>query len=581
MKRLFLYITLILLGYSCSDNILDKEPLDIISDATVWNDAELIDQYLTECYAEVAPYLDQSYLFKNTKVVLQENVMLGIADEADSRWNKTSKPNDISVEGLGYLDWWGYETVRRLNYLIEEIDDSPVTDKIEYAAEARFLRAFCYFNMVKRYGGVPLILNVQSLTDSEEELYPERDSEDDVYQFIIDELDDIIDNDQLPTQAVESGRAYLYAALALKSRAAMYAASIATWGTVQLDGLVGIPEEKKDYYWQASYNASKKIIEDNQFALYDANSDKSDNYRELFLTEDNCEVIYAECFTGSSGKNHSWDMWQSPASYNAWGGGQQNCVYLEMVESYGNTDGTSGIIDRDKIESGYLWTMEELFGKKDPRFKASIYTQGTPWIGDTLDYHNGIIKEDGTVTTQAYNEVDGRGVCAVAVGSKSFGILKYLDESIAIVGGPRRSSTDWMVFRLGEIYLNLAEAAFELDKEDEALEAVNKIRDRAGMPEYTSITRDNIRDERKIELAFEANRFWDLRRWRTAVSDLTREYTGLRYILDYETRKYKLELVSNITGDPSPKFEEKHYYYPITLPRTSVNRNLVENLGYE
>ena len=86
MKRLFLYITLVLLGSSCSDDVLDKKPLDIISDATVWNDASLTEQYLTECYAEVGPYLDQSYLFDNTQVVLQENVMLGIADEADSRW---------------------------------------------------------------------------------------------------------------------------------------------------------------------------------------------------------------------------------------------------------------------------------------------------------------------------------------------------------------------------------------------------------------------------------------------------------------------------------------------------------------
>jgi hypothetical protein len=250
-----------------------------------------------------------------------------------------------------------------------------------------------------------------------------------------------------------------------------------------------------------------------------------------------------------------------------------------MVESYDNIDGTSGVIDRDKIASGHLWTMEELFGKKDPRFKASIYTQGTPWIGDSLDYHNGVITEDGAVTTQAYKEVDGRGRCAVVAGSRSFGILKYLDESIAIVGGPRRSSTDWMVFRLGEIYLNLAEAAFELNKQDEALEAVNKIRDRAGMPEYTSISREKIRAERKVELAFEANRFWDVRRWRTAVTDLTKKYTTLQFILDYKTRKYKLEFAS--LGTYSPVFEEKYYYYPITLSRTSVNPNLVENPGYE
>lgn len=581
MKRLF-YIPLLILSISsCIDDILNKSPLDMISDATVWNDPVLIGQYLAQCYAEVGPYLDQSYLFDNNLVIIQETAMLGIADEANSRWNSTPKLYNIALGGLGYLDWWGYPTVRRLNEFLEKIETAPVTNKVQFAAEARFLRAFCYFNMVKRYGGVPLILRVQSVNDSEEELYRARDKEEDVYQFIIDELDDIVNNELLPVQA-ESGRATLYAALALKSRAAMYAASIATWGDVRLGGLVGIPAEKKDYFWEASYSASKKIIDDDRFALYDVNPDKSANYRQLFLTKNNSEVIYTEGYTGASGKYHSWDMWQSPASYNPWAGGQQNTVYLDMVESYDNIDGTPGVIDRAKIASGHLWTMEELFGNKDPRFKASIYTQETPWLGDLLDYHNGVIKEDGTITTEAYKDVQGRGRCAVVAGSNSFGILKYLDESAAIVSGPRTSSTDWIVFRLGEIYLNLAEAAFELDKEPEARAVINQIRNRAGMPEYMSaITRENIRAERKVELAFEANRFWDLRRWRTAVTDLTKSYTGLRYILDYQTRKYKLELVPNISGNPAPAFLEKFYYYPITQTRTSNNPNLVENPGYQ
>jgi hypothetical protein len=591
MKKFRLYIisaVVLSLAYGCADDVLTKYPLDMISDQTVWNDPVLIEQYLTQCYAEVGPYFDQGYRFDNTKDVLQELVMLAIADEATYGWQQTPKSHQITVTGSheysftgtgqASLMWWGYPTVRRLNQFLERVGEALVSDRERLIGEARFLRAFCYFNMVKRYGGVPLILREQLLDDPEEELYRKRDREEDVYQFIIDEMDDLVTNGILPSSA-PAGRVTLYTALALKSRAAMYAASIATWGTVQLDGVVGIPSGKAAYFWQASYDASKKIISDGQFALYLAKpDDRAANYRELFLTKNNSEVIWAECYTGVSGKNHSWDLCNSPFSYNPWAGGQQNPVYLEMVESYGHIDGTDGVIDRDKINASHLWTMDELFGKKDPRFKASVFTHETPWIGDLLDYHYGVITEDGTLTTEPYKEVLGSGRCNGR--STPFGILKYLDESIAIPSGPRTSATDWIVFRLGEIYLNLAEAAFELGKADEAKDAVNEIRRRAGMPEFTSVTREEIRAERKVELAFEANRYWDVRRWRTAVTDLTKSYSGLRYILDYQTRKYKLEIVPDVNGFPSPYFEEKHYYFPMTLGRISNNPNLVENPGW-
>ena len=591
MKKIRLYIIsviLLSLVHGCAEDVLTKYPLDIISDQMVWNDPVLIEQYLTQCYAEVGPYLDQGYRFDNTKIIFRELVMLAMADEATAAWNGPSKSHQITVTGSheyewdefggrqATLVWWGYPTVRRLNQFVARVAEAPVPDKERLVGEARFLRAFCYFMMVKRYGGVPLILREQLIDDPDEELYRKRDKEEDVYQFIIDEMDDLVTNGSLPASA-PAGRVTLYTALALKSRAAMYAASIATWGTVQLDGVVGIPAGKAAHFWQASYDASKKIISDGHFALYNAKpDDKAANYRELFLTKNNSEVIWAECYTGISGKNHSWDMWQTPRSYNAWASGQLTEVNLEMVESYGNIDGASGVIDRDKINAGYLWTMDELFGKKDPRFKASIYTQETPWRGDLLDYHNGVITEDGTLTTEAYKEVLGQGRC---VAARPFGTLKYLDESLN-PSGPRTSSTDWIVFRLGEIYLNLAEAAFELGKTDEAKDAVNEIRKRAGMPVFAAVTREDIRAERKIELAFEANRYWDLRRWRTAVTDLTKSWTGLRFILDYKTRKYKLEIMPDVTGLPSPYFEEKHYYFPITLSRISNNPNLVENPGW-
>jgi SusD family. len=579
-KNIFLLIFVVFLS-GCNDDILNKAPLDIISDKTVWEDPVLIRSYLTQCYGELGFYNDMPHLA--ARDFFADMVTSGISDEATSEWNSTAKSHWISIAG-GQMEWWGYSTVRRLNLFIARAEESSLTDKISLIAEARFLRAFAYFNMVKRYGGVPLILHEQQIDDPDEELYRKRDKEEDIYQFVIDEMNDIVSKQLLPESYAGNNvtRPNIYVALALKSRAAMYAASIATWGKVQIDGLVGIPAEKANSYWQDSYDASKKILDDNKYALYDKQpDDKVMNYRNIFLEKNHSEIIFVEAYNGISGKGHSWDMWQNPFSYNVWAGGQQNPVYLEMVESYGNIDGTSGVIDRDKIASGYLWTMEELFGKKDPRFHASIYTHETSWMnGDVkLDFHNGVLTEEGVLTTEPYKEVLGRGRCFGRCSP--FGILKYLDESWGIVQERYYSKTDWIVFRLSEIYLNLAEAAFELGKQNEALDAVNIVRERAGMPKLQTINRDLIRAERKIELAFEGNRYWDVRRWRTAVEDLTQSYRGLRYILDYRTQKLQIQIVENIAGTPRPYFEEKHYYLPITNARTANNPNLVENPDYK
>lgn len=591
MKKI-LFLIIIIFIVSC-EAILDKQPLDIISDSIVWDDPVLVNKYLLQCYAEMKFYDEMQlgadhYGYSTSNVTF---VATNISDEATAYWFQTPKSHWISING-GHFEWWGYEVVRKLNIFIEQMEASTLPDheKTNLNAEARFLRAFAYFNMVKRYGGVPLILNVQQLDDPIDELYPKRAKEEEVYQFIINELNEIINAKALPESytSADLGRPTIYAAAALKSRAAMYAASIATWGQVQLDGIVGIAQSKKDYFWQESLSASEMIINSGKFSLYNKYPEnKSKNYRALFLDENNSEVIFSEVFDGRQGKGHSWDHWQNPRGYNSWGGGQASCVYLEMVESYENIDGSDPKIDREKIEGYHLWSMEELFGKKDPRFKASIYTQESSWSHNgeqvKLDYHHGLRLPDGNwIWSGHYEGIPAIGFCQQNPWATPFGVLKYLDESKAMVPDRGYSDTDWIIFRLGEIYLNYAEAAFELNKPDLALSAINEIRNRAGMPLLNSITLEKIRNERKIELAFEGNRYFDLRRWRTAVKDLTNAWHGLRYLLDYSSGKYFLQIVDNVAGNnPVPYFDEKHYYLPITLGRTSANPNLIENPGYK
>ena len=595
MKKIHLLIlSMVLFITSCSD-VLDKEPLDIISDAAVWSDPVLIDDYLNECYAEMVFAWETQYGGTSKQAIglytwFEQTYSMTIADEARPGWESGPKSHWITPSG-GIMEYWAYPTIRRLNLFLEKMEQVSLdpTFKSERMAEARYLRAHAYFNLVKRYGGVPLITRVQQLDDPEEELYPSRTKEADIYDFILSELDAISDD----LIGSDRGRATKWTALALKSRAAMYAGSIATWGTVRINGIVGIPEEMASQYWQASYDASRDIISNGGFALYNVTpSDKISNFRNLFLDEGNSEVIFSEQFDGLNGKGHSYDMWNMPRARHAWGAGQQVAVFLEMVESFDHLDGSSGVIDRAKISSGYKWTIEELFGNKDPRFHASIYTQGTAWAnGGDLDYHNQIITPTGWQNIGAY-----KGVLAVTPQSVSptpFGVLKYLDEQKrALVHERNHSDTDYIVFRLGEILLNYAEAAIELGKDGDALWAINELRTRAGMPTFSVVGRDEVRKERKVELAFEGNRYWDLRRWRVAATELSQYYSGLQFVLDgasYEegaydvkTAKYQLIVIPNIEGVPAPYFDaSKHYYLPIGLGRTGQNPNLIPNPGYQ
>jgi hypothetical protein len=437
--------------------------------------------------------------------------------------------------------------------------------------------------LVKRYGGVPLITKVQNLNDPKEELYPARNKESEIYDFIISELEEI--KDVLPDAQTSDavGRPSKYAALSLQSRAALYAGSIAKFGTVKLDGLAGIDNSLSAAYYQKAYDAAKKIIDSQRFSLYDRNPDKAANFRNLFLDEaNNPEAIFTILHNTtpreSGGNGTVYDYFQAPWP-NAWGLGNQDQPYLEMVEEFEYTDGRPGKLDRGAVQ-GKLWTIEELWKDKDPRFFASIYTQGTSWKGRPLDFHKGLILPNGTIQ----NDGSYEGVLANGnqnINGTAFGVLKYLNETNDLALTTGTSDTDYLVFRYGETLLNFAEAAFELGKTNEALDALNQVRARAGIAPLSNIDREKIQHERKVELFAEGHRYWDARRWRTAVNDFSINQSGLQYILDFASGKYKVVVRENM--DPvttPPKFYERNYYFPITPPRTGQNPNLVENPGY-
>ena len=585
---------------SCSD-VLDKVPLDKISDNAVWNDAALTEAYLVHLYARMTVLTSDNNPDNSDwlSTFFQPFTTWCLADEARTNWSGVGysyKFGNLRIGG-GLLEWWAYTQNREINTFIENVPQTPLSNELKKVrmAEARFLRAFNYFSMVKRYGGVPIITKVQLMDDPEDEMYPKRNSEKEVYDFIISEMDDIV-NDLLDPSATETGRPSNMAALALKCRASLFAGSIAQFGKVQLNGLLGFSADQANGYYQKTYDAADQIIKSGKHQLYNQDADKAMNFRKIFLDEGNVETILVRPYntvSAMSGGN-AWgvDFFQCPLPHG-WDGGNETAPYLEMVEEFEYIDGRPGTLDRAAIQQG-LWSIDDLYKDKDPRFFATIYTQETPWKGSTLDLHWGVLKPDGTTElSDAYEGVRAKGVSVKGSGTgigTSFGVLKYLNEAndnVAEAAAWAASGQDWIVFRYGEILLNYAEAAFELGKEADALNAVNQIRARAGISALSSIDRTKIRHERKVELAFENHRYWDLRRWRTAVTDLTRDFTGVYYTLDYNSyaageKKYKIVLVNKIDNAiSSPTFYDYNYYFPITLTRTVNNPNLVENPGYQ
>ncbi|PXX21838.1 RagB/SusD family nutrient uptake outer membrane protein [Arenibacter sp. ARW7G5Y1] len=575
MKYSTLFVTIfIFLGIvGCSD-IFERQPLDKISSAAVWEDLQLIDANLADLYVSTPfRYSENSSRMTQPSYMGAEAYVHNAADSwIDGSLNETG----------GVWEYWAYDQIRRINTFIQNVSQSPIDEDIRERrlAEARFLRAYAFFEMVKRYGGVPIITEAQSVNDPEEELFVSRNSEKEVYDFIAQECDAVATS--LHNVSDEFGRVTEFTALALKSRAMLYAASIATFGNQQLDGLLGFPSSEATSYWQKSYDASKEIINSGNFSLYNGKPDKAQNFQHLFLDEQNTEIIFAKVYHGRDKVGHSYDFYNYPAGFeNYWGAATS--VYLETIESFEYSDGSSGKLNYEDLQSG-LVDFDNLFENKDPRFFASILFPEAPFKDSRVRTHGGTFYNGEYIIAPTligdYNGLPWYGQSiAFAKAGTHFPVKKMINEleDQALEG---ESHTDFIVYRYGEILLNLAEAAFEIGKTDEALEYINQVRARAGIASLTDLDRNKIRQERRVELAFEEHRFWDLRRWRIAVEELSKEMHKLSSLdFDWDTKSYKVTI-----GPVDPiirNFKEAYYYFPIGITRISNNPNLApENPGY-
>ena len=585
------YLVLILCTcvlFACSD-YLNEPPLDRITEADVWNDKALMDTYFFQIY-ENMPW---DYLQDFGGGAGGGAHRDALSDLARSTYSWTPATNTFRPGNWGTannwwpLDWWGYSNLWKINYSIENLEQISegvlsVEELNNRLGEMYFLRAFCYYEMVKRYGGVPIILEAQNpeLTP-EEELFPPRNTEKEVYDLILSDTQAAFD--LLPaTWSSQRGRATKWAAKALESRAALYAGSIAKYGTVEVNGLVGIPASDANAYFQISLNASQSLITESGFGLFNEYPDPAENYARLFLDETDDETIFMKVWIPFE-KGHSYDLRNVPYSYRLdWGSSMSPTK--QLIDSYEVL--STGLLPN---QSGSGYDENNPWENRDPRLKGTILTNNDMFQGSPVQIWYGT-EVNGTIDTGSGTGIgkDGIGVHPDATKT-GFYVRKYLaDGSNPLLIPQYYSGQDCIIFRMGEIYLNAAEAAYELGNEGLVGDYIEPIRTRAGLTQnlrlqsFSGIAlRDRIRNERKIELAFEDQRYWDLRRWRIAEEALSIQVEGvrtLRHIDGFGNETFTYETFD--AEAEQMNFYPRHYYMPIGQDRRNNNPNLLENPGY-
>jgi hypothetical protein len=583
---------------SCLDDFLTRQPKNLLSEADVWANGgdrnaimALLANYYDNIPFESGPETGSWGQFLS---MYCDESMRGYSFGAPYTPTMTDAlNNDVNQHTMWdardtYRNYNAYAHIRNINDFLERLAEADMEDKNHLMAEAYFIRAFHYFSLVKRYGGVPIITHTQAYDAGNfDEMKIARSTEEEVWDRVAQDADSSVAwfNRRRPA-TVEPYRANKYAAFALKSRAMLYAATIAKYGNVQLKGLVGVPAASAQRFFELSLAASDSVISSGKYNLYDKKGNtpaqKAENFQELFLDKTmHEEAIVLKYFQGP--KFHSFDYVNAAPSYRVNWGSATNPT-LDLVEAFEYTDGTPGTLKVDNMGTAIHYAdPKDLFAGKDPRFFATVLYPGCPWQGSTVEVRKGILYGGIKITASAYGEqrdginiIGKDGMVLSDATETGFYIKKFMDPVNKL--DQLRSETPHLAMRYAEVLLNHAEAAVELGRNDAALESINKIRTRAGIQTKASVTRDDVRHERRVELAFENHRFWDIRRWRIATTLMNNtKFRGLIPWYDVGADDHFFE-TGNAAREQAKTFLEKDYYFRI--PGIETNEKLVQNPGY-
>ncbi len=535
---------LLMLLSSCKKT-LDLQPLDAYSGNDVWTDPKLAEVFVNGIYDQtVLGYKDGGMGWSAQTDELYSN--FGWENENMYMRGEATPDN----QGSNTLNFWPqlYTSIRYANIFFSNIgrmDTSSNGDQVRrMKGEVYFLRALAYFELLKRFGGVPLITKVYDVADKN--FTEKRASWTETKNFILADITQALQ--LLPfayTSDNDKGRITAGAALALKSRLLLYAASpyFNTSNDRQL--------------WQQAKDAAKAVIDYNG-SMYSLYGDASKGtYNNTFLDFFNSEIIFARVYSGLV-KADRYNTVSRDLSPNGYNGYSAYNVLQQMVDDFEMADG-SVFSWNNPVEASAPYTGRE------PRFYADVLANNQQFKGRLTQFYEG--GDDSPQSPYSPWNASKTRYC----------VRKMVDEKTDW-NKQDYAASQWVVFRLSEIYLNYAEACAALGEEGEALNYLNKIRtQKAGLPPVTaagSALMDKIRHERRIELCFEGHRFFDLRRW--GMAEKGSEDAGGIIIRKQPDGSftYQRMVVQDRTWQPG------FYYYPI--PRTEIQKNpaITQNAGY-
>ncbi len=612
MKKSFIYIIILALSFinfSCDSDYLNEPPLNVITGDQIFSSEQGIDAYMVALYNQL-PIEDFNYAAHSGFNNFPSKDFLALSTDEMSSTYFIKDANSQIEDGTG-LGWYagGYSAIRNTIDFITKLENSDaITEarKSELVAEAKWMLAYDYFALVKRYGGVPIITDIKDFTgDNLEELQVPRNKEKEVWEHIFVLLDDAIAG--LPETNSDNNkyRANKYVALALKSRAALFAASIAKYGTEGLNGLLGLPHSDSEKYFQLASDASKAIMISGKYSLYQNNPNKSLNYAEYFYSkEDESETIFKKVFQYPS-VTHNFDNWALPAGYVGYAGyGSGFCPTLNFVEKFEYVDGTSGEL-KVKDDDGnllYYTNTLDLFNNRDPRLAGTVMLPGSTWANQkspgVIEIRGGVLYKGELIkSNNKQEEITFDDGTSMKIIGKSGIVDGYAEETptgfyIRKFLDPNPSSPDkwynawwsdvpWKEFRYAEILLNYAEAEFELENPRNALDPINEIRGRAGIKllDLEDLSLEKIRHERNVELAFENKTYWDYIRWRVFDSKIS-NYSESALIPYYSKDEDAYYFEEKTVPGPVKHFNFRAYYQRIEPEEINKNPNLIQNPGY-
>ena len=572
--KLTLFILLsVLAGTFSSCKRTEIEPRDLNTEDIIWDETDQLGRKAEAYFNNIYTYLPNGF-----NRVGGDFLDAASGDAIPSR-NNTSIENYTNgrLSDITNPDaYWGqsYSGIRHVNIFLANIDKVPVADaiKVPWKAEVRFIRAFLYFELLKRYGGVPLIGDkVFTLNDNME---LSRNTVEETVNYITSECD-AIKNDLKTDPIIDNlvGRITKGAALALKCRTYLYAASpLLNGGAVtnytgaqalKTAGITSYPVQD-DTRWQKVIQAAEEFFAYSTYFVIPTSNNPA--YYTIFTNKKNAEVILAK----QVANNFDLEINNSPVSY-----------INNNTAAQGRTSPTQSFVDAFPTntglaisETGSGYNAANPYANRDPRLAATVFYNGLTWFKRGVEtFEGGLDKKNDPI--------------AQPVQTKTGYYLRKFMGDFSNSTSFSNQSHNFILFRLAEVILNYAEALNEVNRVEDAVTQLIKIRRRAGITAGVanrygikagitqSELRDLIRNERRIELAFEEHRFWDVRRWKIGSSAISGPVYGTKITKNANgTYSYEKVQVGNMV------FEEKQYLLPIPYDEIVKDGNLKQNPGW-